>query len=271
VSITAGTASGASVSVSLIVLSPGPNVVTSSFVNAASFLTGLAPCGLGSIVKANVAPLVSGTVQASSFGPLPFQLAGFSMTLQTNGGAVLQVPISVVSNLNGVQQVNFQTPCELAPGLGTAVVTVNGATTTVNNIPILAASPGIFTTVTNGIVYGDVFSSVDGSYVTPTNYARRGVTYYVWVTGMGQTSPAASTDSLGVANQNTILQPIVGVNNSGVTVTASYYLPDQTGVYLIGFQIPQSFPTGPNQPLVVEVVVNGTPVFSNSVFLAGVQ
>jgi uncharacterized protein (TIGR03437 family) len=120
-------------------------------------------------------------------------------------------------------------------------------------------------------VYGDVFSSVDGSYVTPTNYARRGVTYYVWVTGMGQTSPAASTDSLGVANQNTILQPIVGVNNSGVTVTASYYLPDQTGVYLIGFQIPQSFPTGPNQPLVVEVVVNGTPVFSNSVFLAGVQ
>ena len=39
----------------------------------------------------------------------------------------VSVPLLSVSNTNNVQQVNFQTPCELSPGTATAVITVNGA------------------------------------------------------------------------------------------------------------------------------------------------
>ena len=60
---------------------------------------------------------------ALGFGPLPYSLGG--VTMYINGVAV---PLYSVSNFNGVQQINFQTPCETAPGLATAVIQVNGAT-----------------------------------------------------------------------------------------------------------------------------------------------
>jgi hypothetical protein len=63
----------------------------------------------------------------------------------------------------------------------------------------------------------------------------------------------------------------VGVGNQGVIVTSAQYAPDQTGLYLVGFQIPQSYPTGPNQNLVVEAIVGGQPVYSQTVLLGGVQ
>jgi uncharacterized protein (TIGR03437 family) len=191
------------------------------------------------------------------------------MTFQSPGGSPIQAPIQSVSNVSGAQQVNFQVPCELtAPGTATVVVTANGASTTVNSLPILPAQPGIFTA---GGTYGVVTSAANGSSVSTTNFAFRGQTYYVWVTGLGQASPAISTDSVGVANQNVLAQIVVGVGNQGVIVTSAQYLQDDTGVYLIGFQIPQNYPTGPNQNLVVEAIVNGQPVYSQTVLLGGVQ
>jgi uncharacterized protein (TIGR03437 family) len=267
--ISATTATGLSASATITTLQPGPTVSNTSFTNAASGAVGLAVCSLGTLKGAGIATGIQGIVEASPFGPLPLQLAGFSMTFQSPGGSPIQAPIQSVSNVSGAQQVNFQVPCELtAPGTATVVVTANGASTTVNSLPILPAQPGIFTA---GGTYGVVTSAANGSSVSTTNFAFRGQTYYVWVTGLGQASPAISTDSVGVANQNVLAQIVVGVGNQGVIVTSAQYLQDDTGVYLIGFQIPQNYPTGPNQNLVVEAIVNGQPVYSQTVLLGGVQ
>jgi len=152
------------------------------------------------------------------------------------------------------------------------VVTVNGSNTTVQNVPVFAAQPGIFTFQgANGKVYGAVQSASNGGYVTPTSFAVRGQTYYLIVTGMGQTLPTTSTDSGGIANQSVALQVVVGVNNAGVPVVSATYQEGQIGVYLIGFQIPLTAPTGPDQNLAVAVIVNGQTIFGNGVLIGGVM
>jgi len=115
-----------------------------------------------------------------------------------------------------------------------------------------------------------VIRAVDGSYVTPSNFARRGETYYIVVTGLGQVNPAALTNSAG-AGQSVVLPVIVGVNNAGVAVVSAQYLPGFIGAYIVGFQIPINAPSGADQPLAVAVVVNGQLVFSNETLLAGVN
>jgi uncharacterized protein (TIGR03437 family) len=253
----------------VLVSQPMPATLTaSSFVNAASFQPGLAVCGLATVRGNGIAPNITGVVSGlSAFGPLPYTLGGVSLTV--NG---LQAPIESVANENGTQQATFQVPCELAPGAATVVVTVNGSNTTVQNVPVFAAQPGIFTFQgANGKVYGAVQSASNGSYVTPTNFAVRGQTYYLIVTGMGQTLPATATDSGGIANQSVALQVVVGVNNAGVPVVSATYQEGQIGVYLIGFQIPLTAPTGPDQNLAVAVIVNGQTIFGNGVLIGGVM
>ncbi len=276
------TAVGFSSTATLTSKLPGPNVNSISFTSAASSAIGLVPCGLGTVQGAGIAPTISGVFSGlSAFGPLPFSLQGFSMTVQAIGGVPLPVPIESVSNQGGVQQANFQTPCELPPGLATVVVTSNGSSTTVTNVPVVAAQPGVFTFQFNpaGKVYGAVIRGADGSYLSPTNFARRcpatgtcNETYYVVLTGLGQTTPPALTDSAGIPNQNVNLPVVVGINNAGVPVVSAQYAQGQIGVYIVGFQIPANAPTGPDQRLDVEVIVNGQPAFNNqSIFIPGVQ
>lgn len=257
-----------SASASLTSRPPGPVITTQSFMNAASLQVGLTPCGLGIVTGLGLAPNVQGVVTGvGSFLPLPYVLATVSMTF--NGVAV---PIQAVSNVNGVQQVNFQTPCELQPGSATAIITVGGGSTTVSGVPVSAAQPGIFTYAGPGNkVYGAVIRAENGSYVTPSNPARRGETLYLVVTGLGQTTPPAITNAVGIGNQNVNVPVIVGVNNQGVPVLSAQYLVGQVGAYIVGFQIPTTAATGPDQPLAIAAVVNGQAVFGNPVLLPAVN
>lgn len=245
---------------------PGPQLTSNSFFNAASFAIGMVPCGLVTAVGPGLKPTPGISSGISPFGPLPYTLDGVSIT--ANG---VPAPIQSVANVNGQQQVTFQAPCELQPGAATVQVTVSGATTTVTGVPVLAGQPGIFTYLgPNNRVYGAVIRAADGSYVTPSNPARRGETYFLVLTGLGQVSPATTTNAAGIGNQTVNLPVIVGVNNAGVPVTTAQYLVGSIGVYIVGFQIPANAPTGTDQPLAVAVVIGGQTVFGNSVFLPGV-
>lgn len=113
---------------------------------------------------------------------------------------------------------------------------------------------------------------MDGSYVTPSNLAHRGETYFLVATGLGQTTPPTTTNSAGIAGENVAAQVIVGVNNAGVPVTSAQYLAGSIGVYIVGFQIPATAPTGTNQPLAIGALLStGQVVYGNPVFLPGVQ
>lgn len=260
------TASYATVSASftLTAVPQGPMVNATSFQNAASFTTGIVPCGLAIATGSGLAPGIVGTVSgASFFGPLQYTLNGLSLSV--NG---VPAPIYQLSNTNGKQQVTFQTPCEVAPTTnGTVVIQLSGATSTVTGVLILAAQPGIFfSTGADGNPDGYVISGADGSYVTAANPAKRGGTYYMVATGLGQVSPATSTDSAGIG-QSVALPVIVGLSGGGVPVTSAVYQTGEIGIYAVGFTIPLTNQTGPNQPLVLGVTVGGQVAFSNTVYI----
>lgn len=253
----------------------GPTVSAANFYDAATVgspnpRTGIVPCGLGSLVAQGIASGVQGVIPGNplGIGPLGYSLSGFSMTINN-----VPVPLLAISNVNGVQQVNFQTPCETSVNsTATAVITINNNSTTVPGITVLAALPGIFTYAgPNNQPLGFVISVADGTYVTPSNPAKTGGAYYLVLTGLGQTTPPLKTDAAGTGSETIPLSTvIVGLDNAGIPVTLAEYAPGQIGVYVVGFQIPANAPTGPNQPLTVAVLVNGNYVFANPVYLPSV-
>ncbi|HSP67088.1 MAG TPA: Ig-like domain-containing protein [Bryobacteraceae bacterium] len=249
---------------------PGPEVTVSNFKNAASLANGLTPCGLITVIGNGLAPGVQGVLSGlSAFGPLPYSLGPVSSITVNN----IPAPIQAVANQSGVQQINFQAPCELQAGTATVVINVSGASATVSNVPVFAVQPGIFTYAgPNNIPYGAVIRAVDGSYVTPSNPARRGERLYMVVTGMGQGTPTIVTNSAGTGTQNIALPVVVGISDRGVPVLSARYLFGSIGAYLIEFQVPTDSPVGPNQSLAVAVLTNnGTNyVFGNPVFLPAV-
>ena len=269
VTIVTATYASVSATFTLTAIPKGPVVVAANFQNAASFQTGLVPCGLATATGDGLAPGIVGTVSgASFFGPLQTTLNGLSLSV--NG---IPAPIYQLSNTNGKQQVTFQTPCEVGPSNNaTVVIQLSGGTTTITGVTILSVQPGIFYSVgANNIAYGDVISGDDGSYVSATNPAKRGHTYYLIATGLGQVTPATATNSVGINGQNVAGQVIVGVDNLGVPVTSAYYQPGEVGVYVVGFTIPLTNPAGTNQPLALGLVSNGNTVFANTVYIPVVQ
>ena len=242
-----------STTATLSVVPAGPAITSISFMNAASTVVGLVPCGLGTVSGAGLASGVQGTVTGlSASGPFPFTLAGVSITI--NG---IPAPLQSVSSSALGQQVTFQTPCETAPGTATATVMANGASVTVPGVPVSALQPGIFTFQDqNGKTYGKVIREVDGSTVTNTNPLRRGELNYVLVTGLGQVTPPAATNTLGVPNQLVNVSVAVFVGGSGVQGLNVEYLPGAIGQYRVEFQLPLNAPTGVDQSLQVAAVVN---------------
>ncbi len=268
ITATAGTVSGTATLTSTAA-PPPPAITPSSFANAASGAVGLVQCGLSTVTGNGIASAVTGIILANrDVGPLPYTLGGFSMTIDG-----LSAPIQSISNQNGVQQVNFQTPCAAPVGSATVVIQAGGVTTTITGVQVNQAQPGIFYYLgTNGKQYGAVISAADGSYVYPStaDYEVRGGTYYLVVTGLGQATPTLVTNDTGLG-QNVTAPMVVGVSNAGVPVTSTQYAPDLVGVYIVTFQIPMTNATGADQNLAVAISINGQLVFGNGVLLAGVQ
>jgi uncharacterized protein (TIGR03437 family) len=227
---------------------------------------------LATAVGAGLVPTPGVISGIGAFGPLPYSL-GDVQSLRVNN---ILAPIQAVSNQNGKQQINFQVPCETAPGNATVVVRVNGVDTTVSNVPVFVGQPGIFTYAgPSGKLYGAVLRVKDGSYITPSNYAPTGENFYLILTGLGLVTPNTATNS-GGNNQTVNLTTVVGVNNGGVPTQPARYLPGSIGVYYVEFTIPKTSTAAPgtvlltDTPLAVFVNINGQPVFGNPVLLPGV-
>ncbi len=263
-----GTYSTFTASATLTVTSPGPGITANSFVNAASFQQGLAPCGLATVTGSGLVPGIIGIVNGNplGIGPLPYTLAG--VTISVNG---VPAPLFSAANQNGVQQVNFQTPCETVPGNATVVVQVGTTTTTVQGVTVYPAQPGIFTYAgPGGVASGWVIDAVTGLTISPSNLAHAGSTYYLVATGLGQTTPAAVTGAYGTGKQIIpVSDVILAIDNIGVPVTSVQYVQGGIGEYVITFTIPltlsngSAFPTGTNLPIQFGITANGQTIYDN--------
>jgi uncharacterized protein (TIGR03437 family) len=238
----------------LTVIPPGPALTSNSFFNAGggAKLAALSPCSLVTVTASGLAPNILGTVlNSNAFGPWATTLATDTVTVNS-----VAAPISSVANLNGVQQLTFQVPCEVAPAAGVPItINVGGGTGTVN-MPIQAATPGIFETVMSDGTRRAVAIRPDGTFVTLLNPARPGDVVRVYVTGLGPVAPAAVTGALPYVGADSLVlgQVIVGVNNAGARVVNSRVSPNLIGVYEIDFQVPSDAPTG--NDIVLSVAVN---------------
>jgi uncharacterized protein (TIGR03437 family) len=192
-------------------------------------------------------------------------LAGLTVTF---GAAATPAPIYYVLSANGTDEVTVQVPFEVQPGSSVALTLTlaDGKFTTVK-VPVKPFAPGVFTTAYNGKVY-PVALRPDGSPVSPTNPAQLGENITVYVTGLGQVSPATATGDAGVPGQSIVAQLVVGLNNGGVPLISAEYVPGSVGVYAITLQVPADTKTGPYQPLGVVVFDSANNAYyANSTYL----
>jgi len=270
-----GSAGGVSDSATVTATPPGPQVTVGNIFNAAvdtvtgAKALGIVPCGLATAQGAGLAPNLVGAVSgATLFGPLQTTVNGTSVSV--NG---IPAPILTLSNINGVQQVNFQTPCETPVGSATIVVTASGGTTTIPGVSAYQVQPGVFNYPgATGKPYGAIFSAADGSAVTPSNLAQKGGRYFLYATGLGQvTNPPTSTNRSGTGTQTVASPVVVGINGAGIATEPAQYAVGYVGIYIVYFTIPQTANSGADIPLALQIVQNGQGVFANTVYLPGIK
>jgi uncharacterized protein (TIGR03437 family) len=211
------------------------NPVITSVVNGASFIPAMSPGCLISIFGTGLAP----SLQNASAVPLPTNLEDTSVMI---GG--IQAPLYFVSPI----QINAQVPFEVSTAInanfqsGTVpvVVTTGTQSSTAFNITITAASPALFTIASNGAGQALYVDPNFKSFSTPL---VPGATIILYATGLGQTSPPATTGSGGLANQPLVNFPTVYIGEMQAQVMYAGLAPDFVGVYQLNVVVPSNLVT----------------------------
>lgn len=127
---------------------------TATTVNAASFLSTIAPDAIAATFGSNLA---AGTYVAPAL-PLPTILGGVTVTI--NGVAAQLLYVSPT-------QINFVVPASVSAGAATVTVTSNGIITAQGTAAIAAVSPSFFTASANGQGVPVGFTTFDGVFYSP--------------------------------------------------------------------------------------------------------
>ena len=253
-----------------------PPIGVTAVVNAAGYdqsPKAASPCSLVTIYGTGLATGLQGVVEP--FIAPQFQVAGVSVQF---GNAY--APILYVANLNGVESVSAQVPCEVAasttvpPATVPMVVTVDNVALPAFPVAVTPYSPGIFQFVDTDGKTRAVLVRQDGSFITLANPARPGDTLRMFVTGLGQTTPPLFTNEFDPlapdANGDLIPQDlpvsasvIVGVSNGGVLVLSAKYAYGMVGVYEVEFQVPQNIAADNDAPFAIVVMKGTSVVFGN--------
>jgi uncharacterized protein (TIGR03437 family) len=257
-----------SVTFSLTVIPPGPQVTRQDIRNAISGDLGVTPGGIIAIYGSGIAPNVQGTIVANGgflIGGLPTTLAGVEVLFGTT-----RAPIYHVNNISGQQWVVVQAPFSLTPGTTTSVtINVGGGSTTVTGVDVKAYQPGIFEMLGSSGERLAILTKEDGTTVSSQNPTQRGARLKMYLAGLGQTTPALSTNSVGVPGQSLLASLVVAVRTTdgglggGVRVVSAETMPGAVGVYVVTFDMPTTAQLGSNMTIVVAIAnANGSPNMS---------
>ncbi len=257
VTATVNTASGpTSVQFNLTSRLKGPQCIDGqTFFNGASFkVNWMSPGSVVTIVCSGIADNIQGAVMPSLFGPLPYQIAGVTVSFGST-----PAPIYNVANFGGTESVTVEVPLEATVGGDTVIIAANGGSTTVN-ATILESAPGFFET---GDVGPDhkrmaVVLRPDGSVVSPTNPILRGEIGRAYVTGL--IAPAGlGTDALSPIDSDIdipIAGVVVGINNAGVPTISVIYARNVVGVWEVQFKVPDNAKPGLRDPFALAMITS---------------
>jgi uncharacterized protein (TIGR03437 family) len=226
-----------------------PVFTASSIVNAASFVPGMVPWGLATLFGKGLSQ-VSGTQFPG--GATTFQ----GVTLSING---VPVPLYLIANQDGVEQINFQVRADLGtPSTVQVQLNNNGSVTTVSNVPVFPVQPGIFEYTPQGSAtkYAAALKT-DGSVIGPNNPISRGQAFSIFLTGAGPSLPLLQTGQVGpLPPAVTYFQPTVGIAGRGAKVLFSGVAPGLV-IYQINVVVPDDAPVG--NAVTLDVLMGGVP------------
>jgi uncharacterized protein (TIGR03437 family) len=205
-------------------------------VNAASFAPGIVAGSLATVFATGLRE-VSGASAASGV-PLPKVIDEVSVTV---GG--VRAPMVSVSR-EGLEQVNFQVPFELA-GFAAAdvAVTRSGKSSAARTITIHVEQPGVYFT---GAGNGVAVHNADFSLVTDASPLVQGEYAFVYAAGLGAVTNRPATGSAAPVSPLAEVRAPVRVTLGGqpCQVVFAGLAPGFVGVYQVNFRVPSSIPSG---------------------------
>ncbi len=203
-------------------------VVTGVSSNPDGTLKTLAPGEIFSIYGSNLTKFQSDLGGFYQLNSLPPALNGVTVTV---GG--IAAALYFVSPL----QINAQVPFNAAPGPQSVVVKAPNGSSVGTNVTIANTAPAIYFDGPTGIAA--ILKNADFSLVTPDNPAKAGDVVVIYLTGLGQTTPALQTGNLqagtGFNNTGTVTVTIGGQNAPVVYSIAS---PGFAGLYQVAVTVP---------------------------------
>lgn len=225
-----GTSAFVNVSVSSSASATAQTPAIAGLTESAQFTPQFSPGGIFSIFGSQMSPVPP---QSAQIVPLPISMGGVAVLV--NG---VPAPLYYVSDT----LINAQIPYETAVGGATVTVNNNGKVTS-QGFTVSATGPGIFTDTK--------------SYLVPTNTAARRQEIALYMTGVGQISPALFTGSgptttLIAGLPAPLQKPIVRVNGLPAVLDFVGIPPGLVGVLQINFEVPSGAAVGP-QTVVVTI------------------
>jgi uncharacterized protein (TIGR03437 family) len=232
-----------------------PQISPGGIVNAASYKSPLARCGIATVFGTNLAD----TPAWAALLPLTTMLGGAQVVV--NGVAA---PLFYVSPL----QINFQVPCE-APlnGAVGVYVTNGGGMSSAQSATIAPYAPGVFTYARTATAVDPVIVHVDNSLVTPDKPANPGEILTVYATGVGNLNHVPVTGAASPLSplSQAVDLPSVTVGSATASVSFAGLTPGSVGLVQINIQLPSTYPAGSSLPLVVSFAGTAAPAVNLAV------
>jgi uncharacterized protein (TIGR03437 family) len=183
------------------------------------------------------------TIFGSALNKVPDDLSGWRGTqlpAELNGSRVSiagqAAPLIYVSP----NQINLQVPLDTPSGMQTVTVDNGNGPSAAFNIYVAAAAPAIFFAPVPAVLKNANFS-----LVSSTNPAHAGETLLVYLTGLGETTPALTTGRIVPADTLPATRPVTATfGGRSATVVYSAASPGFTGLYQVAVTVPGGV-TGP--------------------------
>lgn len=242
---------------------PAPVSKPEAFVNAANPAGGnaLAPRSIATLFGLN---LSGGTSVSDIAPPLPFTLAGLSLTLADN-----PVPLFFVSS----GQVNFQVPFSaVTKPTPVPLVITQGALSTTIMVTLVPFAPALFTTNAQGTGQASALIAGTGSLAAPAGAfpgsrpVKKGESISLYCTGLGdvRNRPGLGSPSPASPLASTLTPASVTIGGVDAPVSFAGLAPGFVGLYQVNAEVPAGATSGP----AVKVVLSIGGVASNTATIA---